>query len=93
LPNIHDHDLYRHPKPFKKSLFLLFKIRSSTQVTLQLFDLSGRIFHTPISNQDYHPGKYMKRTHAIDLNLQAGAYVAKLITKNDFVTTKAIFIE
>lgn len=88
-----DAELKSNPNPFKESLFISFKIRRSTQVSLQLFDLTGRLIHTPIYNQKYQPGKYVERINVIDLNLQAGTYVIKLITENDFVTTKVIFVE
>ncbi|MCD4735702.1 MAG: T9SS type A sorting domain-containing protein, partial [Bacteroidales bacterium] len=86
-------ELISSPNPFQQSLFISFKIRHTTKVSLLLYNISGRLIQTIFENKEYLQGKYVEKIKANELNLNPGLYNIKLIAGNDQVTTKAVYIK
>ncbi len=80
------------PNPFQESLFISFKISCPTTVTLKLFDLSGRLIHTIIDNQEYSYGKYVEKIQSDQLDLKPGLYHIKLIAGSSMVVNKVLCV-
>ena len=73
-----------YPNPFNPSTTIPFTISDRQNVTIQIFDLTGRLIST-LSNEIYAPGNHAVRFNAV--NLSSGIYIARMI-----VTDPAGFI-
>jgi len=86
-------ELVSRPNPFQESLFISYKICQPEDVSILLYDITGQLICTVVNSKHHMPGKYVEKIHAGELNLHPGAYLVKLITKNDYISSKAIFVK
>ncbi len=78
-----------YPNPFSRTTTVSFTSKGGV-VTLQLFDISGRLVKT-VLQQDYSPGR-----HEVTMDrsgLAAGNYLYRLTNGSDQVTKKMIIID
>ena len=80
-----------YPNPFNPSTTIPFSISTRQNVTIQIFDLTGRLVST-LSNGIYTPGNHSVRFNAV--NLSSGIYIARMIVTDPagFSTTE-MFIQ
>jgi hypothetical protein len=80
-----------YPNPFNPSTTIPFSISTRQNVTIQIFDLTGRLVST-LSNGIYTPGNHSVRFNAV--NLSSGIYIARMIvTDPDGFSTTEMFIQ
>ena len=64
-----------HPNPFTRATTIRFHIIQPEEVSLQVFDLNGRLVAT-LTNRRFYPGEYALKFNA--LSLPNGVYVYRL---------------
>ncbi|HAC14824.1 MAG TPA: hypothetical protein DCE78_02600 [Bacteroidetes bacterium] len=68
-----------YPNPFNPTTTIPFSISARQNVTIQIYDLTGRLIST-ISNEIYAPGSHSVRFNAV--NLSSGIYIARMIVSD-----------
>jgi hypothetical protein len=63
-----------YPNPASDEVWIPFRIRRSTAVTLQVTDPQGRVLHTVFENRMYDYGKYTEHIPLRELGLPGGTY-------------------
>ncbi len=74
-----------YPNPFNPTTKINFEIPKDSKVTMQVYDMTGRLMASLIDNQSYQAGY-----HTIELNgvnLSSGTYFYR-ISAGEFVQTK-----
>jgi glucose/arabinose dehydrogenase len=84
IPNTFDL-MQNYPNPFNPTTKINFAIASASNVSLQVYDMSGRIVAELMSNEFIQPGNYSREFDAT--GLASGIYVYKLSAGN-FVSSK-----
>ncbi len=69
------------PNPATETVWVPFKIRRRTLVTMQVLDQQGNLLHTEFTNRAYEYGKYTEQINLKKLNLKSGTYY--VILKGD----------
>jgi hypothetical protein len=93
LYKIPEAQIQNYPNPFTESSFISFRLKESSEVTLQLFDISGKLISTLINHEPYPMGKHVTRIDAARLGFEPGVYIAKLFTGKEQITTRILFVE
>jgi len=93
LYKVPEAQIQNYPNPFTESSFISFRLKNPSEVTLQLFDISGKQISTLINQKPYPKGKHVTRIDAGKLGLQPGAYLVKLSTKKEQITTRIFLVE
>ncbi len=81
-----------YPVPVTETLALKYKLKKSTQITVNLLDESGRLIKTLIKNQSRNRGKNREVFELKSLNMQKGIYYIQLITGANSAILKMIKI-
>ena len=81
--------LQNYPNPFNPSTKITFALPQSGNVTLAVYDNSGKIVQTLVNNENMSSGTYTKDFNAV--NLSSGVYYYKLVT-NSFSETKKMLL-
>jgi hypothetical protein len=63
-----------YPNPATEMVWVPFKIRRHTLVTMQVLDQEGNLVHTEFTNRPYEYGKYTEQINLKKLNLKSGTY-------------------
>lgn len=79
------------PNPFNQSTAYSFKLRKSSNVSLEIKDVTGRSIVTLYKNQQLPAGKYVKVVEAEDYKMKAGIYFIILRVDNKLTTSKVIY--
>ncbi len=80
-----------YPNPFNPTTNITFELASSSPVTLQIFDILGRLISSPIHNQVLSAGE-----HHIQFdgdNLASGVYIYRLKTQSAVLDKKMMLIK
>jgi glucose/arabinose dehydrogenase len=81
--------MQNYPNPFNPSTKITFALPQSGNVTLAVYDNSGKIVQTLVNNESMSSGTYTKDFNAV--NLSSGVYYYKLVT-NSFSETKKMLL-
>jgi hypothetical protein len=84
-----------YPNPFNPSTKINFSLPQATNVTLKIYDITGREIVTLI-NEKMQPGKYVTDWAGLDRNNQqvaSGVYFYKMIAGNNIVTKRMVLIK
>jgi len=81
------------PNPFLESIFISFKLREPSVVSLFLYDMTGKTVARIIDNRMYPTGKHVEKIDAPVLGLKPGVYLAKLIAEAGTVTKRLVFVD
>ncbi len=92
-PGAYIESISSFPNPFTNNSYLSFKLRRPGHVTVQLYDVIGRLMSTPINNRFYTTGKYTEHMDISALRLQAGTYFYRVIINGQLYTRKIIRLE
>ena len=82
-----------YPNPFTESSFISFLLREPSRITLQLFDISGKLISNLIDAQTFSTGKHVTKIDAAALGLKPGVYLATLSSPEEQITTRIVFVE
>ncbi len=74
-----------YPNPFNPSTKINFEIPKETKVSIQLYDMTGRLVGTLVNNESYQPGYYTVQFNGTEL--ASGTYFYRIIA-GDFIATK-----
>ncbi|MBL0062891.1 MAG: T9SS type A sorting domain-containing protein [bacterium] len=78
-----------YPNPFNPSTTIAFDLNARAQVSLDVYDVTGRLVRTLI-NEQLNAGSY---THNFDAQgLPSGAYFARLVTPQVSQTARITLI-
>ncbi len=86
-------NIISYPNPFTNNSFLSFKLRRPGTVTVQLYDIAGRLVSTPIRDKFYITGKYTEHIDISKFNLQSGTYFYRISISGKLFTQKIIRLE
>ncbi len=78
-----------YPNPFNERLNFNFRLNKATQVSLQLYDLSGKTIYNEIKS--FPAGKHTVSVNAARLKLTPGTYLYRLQTGEEVKTGKVVF--
>lgn len=78
-----------YPNPFNAQLNITYSVPSESAVTLELFDLSGRLVTTPVEGNQ-KAGSHT--THWDGSNVTSGIYLVRLVSSDQTVTRKVALI-
>ncbi len=85
--------LLNYPNPFAESSFVSFRINEPSEVTLELFDITGKLISTIIDAEAFSRGKYVRKIDTKLLRLVPSVYVLKLSTEKEQLITRALVVE
>jgi hypothetical protein len=87
VPDLHPQELAIHafPNPFSISVTISFTLDKSEKISIQIFDLNGRIVST-LANDVYDAGKYFIEWNA--RYVSSGIYILNIESENYFKTRK-----
>ncbi len=78
-----------YPNPTKGAFTVDFTLKASQEISIEIFDMMGKVISQPLSNEYLSYGSYKKN---IDLSdMPRGTYFCKIKSK-DFNTTKKIMV-
>ncbi len=84
--------MQNYPNPFTESSFVSFRLKESSVVTLQVYNITGERIATLIDQEPYSKGKHVAKIDSRSLGLTPGVYLVKLSTKNDQITTRMLLV-
>jgi hypothetical protein len=64
-----------YPNPATDEIFVPFKIRRHTLVTMQVMDQDGKLLRTVFTDRPYEYGKYTEQVNLRNLGVSAGSYI------------------
>jgi len=80
-----------YPNPFNPTTNITFQLASSTPVTLQIFDILGRLVSSPIQNRVMDAGEHHIQFNGN--NLSSGVYIYRLRTQSEILDKKMLLIK
>ena len=80
-----------YPNPFNPTTNITFQLASTTPVTLQIFDILGRLVSSPIRNRVMNAGEHHIQFNGS--NLASGVYIYRLKTSNTTLDKKMMLIK
>jgi hypothetical protein len=84
--------IQNYPNPFTETSFISFRLKESSEVTLQIFDITGKLIYTLIDQKMYSKGKHVTKIDAAILGLTPGAYLVKLSVKKGQIITRILLV-
>jgi len=82
-----------YPNPFTESSFISFRLKEPSDITLQLFDISGKLISSLIDAKPFSAGKHVTRIDAARQGIKPGAYIVKLSTRKAQITARILLVE
>jgi len=82
-----------YPNPFTNNSFLSFKLRRSGIVSVDIYDITGKIIARPIYQRHYPAGKYIEKIDTKLLHIAAGTYVYRITINRELYVQKVIRLE
>lgn len=79
-----------YPNPFNPSTTISFGLPEQSTVSLQIFDITGKVVEQLLQNEYLPAGTYNYSFNA--KNLASGIYFYRLHTNNNFVETKKLIL-
>ena len=79
-----------YPNPFSEQTAVAFKLHGLALVSLQLYDLRGKVVATILDNEWLDYGKHIEKIDAVSLGLSPGAYVAVLTVDGKVLKQKML---
>jgi hypothetical protein len=85
--------IQNYPNPFTESSFISFRLKEPSDITLQLFDISGKLISSLIDAKPFSAGKHVTRIDAARQGIKPGAYIVKLSTRKAQITARILLVE
>lgn len=87
VENITDQNINFYPNPVDREAYISYKLHASSQVEINIYDMSGRLVRQVLKeNQGY--GKYIQKIDVEHMKLKKGNYICEL--KVDGVVSKSV---
>lgn len=84
-------EIINYPNPFNESMFISFRLRQLSLLSIELYDVHGRLVSVIVQNELRKPGKYVEKINQGNLQLNPGIYFCVLKINNEIITRKAVF--
>lgn len=84
--------LTNYPNPFTETSFVSFRLDEPSNVTLQLFNISGERITDILSDQAFERGKHVVKIDSNKLRLAQGVYILKLTTEKEQMSVRALVV-
>ena len=84
-----------YPNPFNPTTKIDFSLPQSEQVTLKIYDITGREMVTLV-NQKFNAGKYTAAWHGLDATghqVASGVYFYKIVAGNNIQTKRMVLVK
>lgn len=82
-----------YPNPATTEVFVGFKLRSASYVSLTLYNLQGQVMSRILETQLRMQGKHVEKIDIGDLGIKAGTYVLRLEAEDAAKTLKIVVID
>jgi hypothetical protein len=92
-PDVIAEKISTYPNPFTNNSFISFKIRRPGIVSVEVYDITGKIIAKPIDQKHYPAGKYIERIDTKLLHIAAGTYVYRVTINKELYVQKVIRLE
>ena len=92
-PDVTAEKIFTYPNPFTNNSFISFKIRRPGIVSVEVYDITGKIIAKPIDQKHYPAGKYIERIDTKLLHIAAGTYVYRVTINKELYVQKVIRLE
>jgi hypothetical protein len=92
-PNEPLNDFITYPNPFTNNSFVSFKLKTTTVITISVYDIAGRLMGKPVKNKMYQPGKYVERIDSKLMHISPGNYFYTITANGKIYTRKTIRLE
>ncbi len=85
--------IQNYPNPFNESSFVSFRLTGSSEVSIQVYDITGKRIATLADRKKYPMGKHVIKIDAGMIGLVPGVYLVHLSTGKDQFTARLLFVE
>src|SRR5215203_5756792 len=92
-PDLIAEKITAYPNPFTNNSFISFKIRRPGIVSVDVYDITGKIIAKPINQRHYPAGKYIEKIDTKLLHIAAGTYVYRITINKELYVQKVIRLE
>jgi hypothetical protein len=82
-----------NPNPFNNNSFVSFKLRRSGIVSVELFDVTGKMVAQPIFKKQYPAGKYIEKIDSRQMHIAPGTYFYRIMINKELYVEKVIRVE
>jgi hypothetical protein len=82
--------LVAYPNPFSGKTSIAFKLASSSEVDLEIYDMMGNLITKMIDNETMNAGEYEREFNIENLHSNHGAYFVRLRTGEQFRTIRIV---
>jgi PKD repeat protein len=73
-----------HPNPFNEQTKLSLTIKESAEISLEVFDMSGRLIHTYLQGQLYLAGSYEFGFNSANFHTSGGVYLVRVKVNEEY---------
>lgn len=92
-PNVTAEKITVYPNPFTNNSFISFKLRRPGVVSVEIYDVTGRMVARPFDKKRYAAGKYIEKIDRQALRLARGTYFYRITINRELYTEKVIRID
>jgi hypothetical protein len=78
------------PNPFNPTCAIEFEIEKSALVTVEFFDMLGKVINSPVQDKFMTPGKYKL---SINGNIPSGTYFIRLTSEGNSVVKRVVCLK
>jgi len=82
--------LKSYPNPFRTNLNVAFKVHESSNISISLYDITGKKIASLIKNKNFSKGKYIKKFNSENFNLKNGFYYLRIVSNNEYSITQKV---
>ena len=87
---------HAYPNPFNPTINIPFTIEKLRNISILIFDISGRLVNTIAENESFHPGIYQKiwnGTNNLGQNISSGTYFIQISSNHEIFHQKITYIK
>ena len=92
-PDVIAESIATYPNPFTNNSFVSFKLRRPGTVSVDVFNITGKIIARPISQKRYAAGKYIEKINSKVSHIAPGTYLYRITINKELYVQKVIRIE
>jgi len=93
LTSTQTNQIKQYPNPAAQMSYVSFKLHTTSNVSLSLFDQEGRMISAIMNNEKMEYGKYIIPINVSELKLTDGIYFAKLLINDTPKTIKIVVLK
>ena len=85
-----------YPNPFNPIVIIPFTLEKQRNISIHIFDISGRIINTIVQDQIFNSGNYQKKWDGSNYKgkpVSTGTYIIQIISESEFQNQKITYIK